>query len=1128
MPREITQSDRERLRSIKTFPQLVKYLRDDLDWPIESDDFEDLIFDWDPRELGIDEANAAKIDAIKQLRPLASNQPWGIFFVKFEPKRLPVVALRRILSKLIIRERAHRGDQAAWQLHDLLFISNYGEGEDRQITFAQFTQQDKKDLPALKVLGWDDTDTALHIDHTHHVLKDKLSWRDEYQKDSQAWRSKWSEAFTLKHNEVIATSKELAVKLADLAKRIRKRAKKVLDIETKEGPMRQLHQAFQKVLIHDLKQDDFADMYAQTITYGLLAARMSRQEGIISDHISEMVPVTNPFLKELLETFLNIGGRKAKIDFDELGVQDVVEFLNDPNTKIDAILRDFGNKTRQEDPVIHFYELFLKEYDPEQKVKRGVFYTPQPVVSYIVRSVHELLQTEFKLEDGLASTITWREISAKDKNIKIPEGTSPDSFFVQILDPAVGTGTFLVEVIDVIHRHLSKKWVELGYNEKKRLDSWNEYVPKCLLTRLYGYELMMAPYAVAHMKIGLKLIETGYHFGVGERLRVYLTNALEPATDDKNIGGDWFYALAHEAQAVNAVKRHQRFTIVIGNPPYSGHSSNRDEWITRRVQDYYFVNGLPLGERNPKWLQDDYVKFIRFAQAIISQSPLGVLGYITNHSYSDNPTFRGMRCSLMTTFDKLRFFDLHGNSKKKEKSPNGRSDGNVFDIQQGVAILLASRLSTNHSANCVCHAHLWGSRVEKYSRLTGTSVDTTGFSQLAPTEPFYLFVPQDVNLRSEFELFPSVANIFLINTMGITTGRDQLCVSYNEKEAEAKIEEFVSNVSERDLIIRFGLSNKSGWNIAHARKTMRSQGLSQLCYRTIAYRPFDIRILYLNSAIVGRSRLEVMEHMKNGKNIGLCSTRQVNGNFRHVFCTSLLANDCLVSLESGERTYLFPLWLFPLENQPADFLDEKVTRPNFNSGFIKTFIQKLNLARAGMYGLPKDLTTEDIFHYAYGVFHSPSYRSRYAEFLKIDFPRLPLTSSLELFRSLAKLGGELVALHLMESSKLEKYITKFVGGRNPEVEKVTWSDETVWIDKVKSIGFNGIPENVWNFHIGGYQVCEKWLKDRKGRKLSKDDIEHYQKVVVALNETIRLMTEIDKVIDAHGGWPGAFTSKGGD
>ncbi len=471
MPREITQSDRERLRSIKTFPQLVKYLRDDLDWPIESDDFEDLIFDWDPRELGIDEANAAKIDAIKQLRPLASNQPWGIFFVKFEPKRLPVVALRRILSKLIIRERAHRGDQAAWQLHDLLFISNYGEGEDRQITFAQFTQQDKKDLPALKVLGWDDTDTALHIDHTHHVLKDKLSWRDEYQKDSQAWRSKWSEAFTLKHNEVIATSKELAVKLADLAKRIRKRAKKVLDIETKEGPMRQLHQAFQKVLIHDLKQDDFADMYAQTITYGLLAARMSRQEGIISDHISEMVPVTNPFLKELLETFLNIGGRKAKIDFDELGVQDVVEFLNDPNTKIDAILRDFGNKTRQEDPVIHFYELFLKEYDPEQKVKRGVFYTPQPVVSYIVRSVHELLQTEFKLEDGLASTITWREISAKDKNIKIPEGTSPDSFFVQILDPAVGTGTFLVEVIDVIHRHLSKKWVELGYNEKKRLDS---------------------------------------------------------------------------------------------------------------------------------------------------------------------------------------------------------------------------------------------------------------------------------------------------------------------------------------------------------------------------------------------------------------------------------------------------------------------------------------------------------------------------------------------------------------------------------------------------------------------------------------------------------------------------------
>ncbi len=326
--------------------------------------------------------------------------------------------------------------------------------------------------------------------------------------------------------------------------------------------------AFKEALVHDLTEDDFADMYAQTIAYGLLTARISRPAGLVADNISDMVPITNPFLKELLETFLDIGGRRSHIDFDELGVNEVVALLNNPKTQMEAILRDFGDKNPQEDPVIHFYELFLKEYDAKKRMQRGVFYTPRPVVSFIVRSVDELLRTEFGLVDGLAAKTTWGEMAERFDDLKIPEGVTPDQAFVQVLDPATGTGTFLVEVIDLIYKTMTAKWEVEGHMPLELEQLWNDYVPEHLLPRLHGYELMMAPYAIAHMKIGLKLHETGYRFGSEERVRVYLTNTLEPAPDSEGQlpGVDWAPALAHEAQAVNAMKRVQRFTVVIGNP----------------------------------------------------------------------------------------------------------------------------------------------------------------------------------------------------------------------------------------------------------------------------------------------------------------------------------------------------------------------------------------------------------------------------------------------------------------------------------------------------------------------------------------------------------------------------------
>lgn len=749
--------DIQRLREIKTFPSLVTYLRDELGWPIESDDFDDLTFDYEPEELGIDPKTAAKIDTIKQLRPLTRNQPWGIFFIKFEPKRLPVVALRRILSQLVIKKRTsiRKADQPSWHLHDLLFISNYGEGDQRQITFAQFSGNgNTNEIPTLKVLGWDKDDTALHIDDVHATLKEKLCWHEEYEKEPDKWRQQWSSAFTLRHREVIDTSAKLAELLAQLAQRIYIRAIQALTIETERGPLRQLHKAFQTALIHDLSENDFADMYAQTIAYGLLAARVERPE-ITSASLADAVPITNPFLKEMLGTFLTIGGRKKKIDFDELGIQDVVDLLNDPNTHMKAILHDFGNRTRQEDPVIHFYESFLALYDKKKKVKRGVFYTPQPVVSYIVRSVHELLKTEFGLEDGLASTVTWGEMVKRNSEIKIPEGVSPDEPFVLILDIATGTATFLVEVIEVIYNTMLAKWKKEGCLELQFQKLWNEYVPKHLLPRLYGYELMMAPYAIAHMKIGLKLSETGYKFGSNERAHIYLTNSLEPPTDlaEQPQFEEMAPALAHEAKAVNAVKRKKRFTVVIGNPPYSYMSANLGIEHRRIVEPYKFVDGQRIRERGALQfelnIQDDYVKFLRLSEITVSNAGHGIVGFVTNNAFLANITFRGMRQHLWETFSSLWLLNLHGSLKAGTKIGEYLRDENVFDIQQGVSISMLLKQDSRDKKS-VRYGDLKGTRQVKYDYLMDTKLSAL-VQELTPHSSEYLFVPRDESLATEYE-----------------------------------------------------------------------------------------------------------------------------------------------------------------------------------------------------------------------------------------------------------------------------------------------------------------------------------------------------------------------------------------
>jgi len=1154
----------EMLRDISDFSSLIKFLRNHLNWPLDGEDVEDLTFDYTPEELGISEEATVKINYIKQLRPFMINQPWGIFYIDFENKKLPIVLLRRILQKLVLKKKhsANRADIPQWHLDDLLFINSYGELENRSITFTHFKQDVDGELPALRVITWNSLDTELHLELCVRELE-KLEYRTDL--ESEEWQKIWSESFKRKPQHTIKTAKDLSLRLAGLAQKINENALTLLRLEQDNGPFRTIMKKFQLTLIHDLKEEDFADIYAQTIAYGLLytaiSGHVSGEESLVSpERVKQLVLPTNPFLKEVMESFFDLGVRRwssekeklSRINFDELGVNEIVDILKSDSTDLDAVLRDFGSRNPNEDPVIHFYELFLKEYSAAIRKGRGVYYTPRPVVNFIVRSVNEVLKNDFGLKLGLADTITWREMLEKSPEIKIPDGVSPDDFFVQILDPACGTGTFLVETIDLIHNTMFDKWRSEGKDDYELNEIWNRYVPKYLLPRLYGFELMMAPYAITHMKIGIKLYETGYtNFADDQqRVRVYLTNTLEGPIDVSQFIATLDPAMAEETREANEIKQKKSVTVIIGNPPYSGHSVNDNEWISNLLRtkladgadSYFKVNGQDLGERNPKWLNDDYVKFLRYIQYRLSNTGIGVIGFITNHGYIDNPTFRGMRQSLLHTFAEMNIIDLHGNTKKKEVTPDGSKDENVFDIQQGVAILIAAKHHTNDKK--YSFHHIWGTRQSKFIQFEHHNHFSLGDSyELTPSSDMYLLCPMCYELSIEYDLFIKVVDIFPLNSVGIVTARDKFTINDSFKDIWNTINDFMTmNVETARENFNLGQDARD-WKVSFAQSDINSSKMDKEKICRILYRPFDVKWTYYTGRSRGficRPRPEVMRHMIAGKNLGLITCRQRSqseGAWASVGISHLIIESCAISNKTKEINYLFPMYLYPEEND-IDFTGNNWPHgaenrtPNLDKSFVKECSDSLNMTFVsdGKGDLQNTFGPEDLLAYIYSVLHSPEYRSRYSEFLKIDFPRIPTTTGQELFADLVLLGHQLISLHLLESESLTQPITSFpvqgdnlvtkVGEAKKTLHDITTDDKgKLFINPTQY--FDNLPLEVWNFHIGGYQVCYKWLYDRKktGRKLSDEDIQHYHKIVVSINETIKLMKKIDETIDNHGGWP---------
>jgi type I restriction-modification system DNA methylase subunit len=850
--------------------------------------------------------------------------------------------------------------------------------------------------------------------------------------------------------------------------------------------------AFREHLIHDITADDFADIYAETIAYGMFAARLHDQtlDTFTRQEALELLPRSNPFLRSL---FGYIAGPELD-DRIKWVIDDLAAVFQAANVK--KIMEGFGKLTGQNDPFLHFYETFLAAYNPAKRKARGVWYTPEPVVNFIVRAVDEVLQTEFGLPDGLADTskvtIDWDTGETRDAK---PVTIKKEVHRVQILDPATGTGTFLAEVIKQIAPKI--KDVAEGM--------WSPYIEKDLIPRLHGFELLMASYAMCHMKLDMILTDMGYKpTGSPPRLGVYLTNSLEEGERDVR---DLFMAqwLTREAREANTIKRQTPIMCVIGNPPYSGESANKGDWIMGLMEAYKKEPGGKerLRERNPKWINDDYVKFIRFAEHLIEKTGEGVLGFITNHGYLDNPTFRGMRWHLLNTFDKIYVLDLHGNAKKKEVTPEGGPDKNVFDIQQGVAIIIGVKKKAGKGKKTlatVYQSDIWGDRPEKHKVLWNGNLAEWRWLPLENTAPQYPFVPRNYDVEAVYRHGPSLQDFMIVRSVGIVTARDGLTIHEAKEGIEKVVRDFQSSTDAETLRVQYDLgADVQDWSVESAKSDLiNNHGETKITQ--IAYRPFDIRWTSFTGKSRGficRPRSEVMQHLLDHENLAftVSSQQKTPNGFHHVLAHNLISESSLTSNKTAEIGSAFPLYLYPSEHD----LDQ-TRRVNFDP---KLYARLQSLAKHPTHGTPDEV---QVFDYIYGTLHCPAYRETYAEFLKIDFPRIPWPASPDEFWDISTKGSALRKLHLMEPAAIGPTPYPFKGEGDAMVEKPRFEGGKVWINATQY--FDAAPEISWTFYIGGYQPAQKWLKDRKGRALTFDDVKHYQRILKIMAETDRIMRTI--------------------
>jgi len=847
----------------------------------------------------------------------------------------------------------------------------------------------------------------------------------------------------------IRDSSNLSIELAKRTRFLEFILKEELSEENQE--VVRFYEAFRQELIEGLTKERFADLYAQTITYGLFAARMRIKNGFRKELAWKFIPESLPLLREIFYSFTgpNLPESLSWV------VDEIAQVLE--KADISSILSEFKTTKWDEDPVIHFYETFLATYNPKERERLGVYYTPLPVVSYIVRSIHRLLKDKFKKPEGLAT----RDVT--------------------LLDPAAGTLTFVVQAIKQVKNELE---------ERNKIGLIRSYIEEHILPNFYAFEILMAPYTVGHFKASMVLEEMGYKLKKDERFQFYLTNTLEM----KEPGGQQriLINLTEEGKEAKKVKEKVPILVILGNPPYSVSSENKSQFIEDLMEDY---KEDVRDERNIQPLSDDYIKFIRFDHWKIEQAGKGIIGLISNNSYLSGIIHRGMRKKLLETFDEIYILNLHGSSRIGEKTPDGSKDENVFDIQQGVAIALYVKLEKPAKEKKVYYADLWGIREEKYKYLFKDDVTSTQWQELEPTSPYYFFVPKDFALQAEYEQFWKVTEIFKQFQIGLMTGQDSFFVDTNPQALKARILAiFNKNLSDEILRTDYKLHSQAGEKTIKARNSTHFKE-SLICF--YCYRPFDTRYVYAENRFLWRP-VEALKRHFVFDNLALITTRILAKlPFNHVFMAQYIGDNTFISSQTKERNYFFPLYLYP-DKPKGELFKEQVTKPKRIPNFTNEFLQAIKEC------LGTEPTPEQIFYYIYAVLYSPTYRKRYEEFLKIDFPRIPLPKDNSYFNALSNLGKELVDLHLLKHPALDQPEVGFPKGNLNIVEKVSYDENTKRVYINKSQYFEGISKEVWEYRIGTYQVMQKYLKDRKKRRPSLDEINHYMKVAKAIRLTIDL------------------------
>jgi len=868
-------------------------------------------------------------------------------------------------------------------------------------------------------------------------------------------------------------AKTLAI---ELAKRTRFLKDEVIAQELREeektgkGFIGGFYKAFKDYLISSLTEDEFSDLYAQTITYGLFAARTRSENGFNRKLAYDNIPQTIGILRDVFQ-FISLGSLPQQMEWI---IDDISEILSVAD--INKILHQYFHEGKGKDPIVHFYETFLAEYDPKTREMRGVYYTPEPVISYIVRSLHNILKEQFNKPDGFA-----------DKN-------------VTVLDPAAGTLTFLAETAKLAVDEFVSKYGEGGRKN---------FIKDHILKNFYAFELMMAPYAIGHLKMSFLLEELGYRLQKDDRVKLYLTNTLEmEELPETKLPG--MSSLSEESHLAGKVKKEQPILVILGNPPYSVSSVNKSEFIEQEMNVY---KEDVRTERNIQPLSDDYIKFIRFAHWKIEQDGKGIAGMITNNSYLSGLIHRGMRKKLLASFDEIYILNLHGNSRIGEKAPDGSKDENVFDIQQGVSIVLFIKKEKKRKGCRVHYQDVHGLRETKYSYLGKSDFHTTEWKTLTPVEPYHFFVEKDFSFQAEYEQFVPISEIFEQYSFGVTTHRDHFVVAFTKEEIKQRVRTFTSNLPDDLVAQSLDIRETADFKISAARASAKKIDLKEYI-KQYSYRPFDDRYICYAPDLIDRDRSELMQHIIDKDNLALSLTKRLRDpDWQHVYVSQYITDKTILS--SRDNGYLFPLYLYKEKDKPrkrsfggAIMLFEPeaeygVKRPNLSAEVVERLTKAYK----------KTPSPEEIFYYIYAVLYSETYRTKYAEFLKIDFPRVPFTKDYKLFRKMAEYGKRLVDLHLLKSGELDSPIARFQGKGDNRVEKPKYDDKAKRVYISKEQYFEGISQDAWSYQIGGYQVCDKWLKDRKERILTLDEIQTYCRIVTAILKTMEIQKVIGKVYE---------------